>query len=84
MPRAIDKTRLYGMYSAIEQVKKGKLFDIRYNYKAWWIDSPQIWVFTNHLPDLNLLSGDRWRIWVINDDKILEKYQPEENPLDKI
>lgn len=76
MPRAIDKSRLYGMYSAIEQVKKGKLFDIRYNYKCWWIDSPQIWVFTNHLPDTNLLSQDRWKIWIIDDDKILSPYIP--------
>ncbi len=74
MPRAIDKSRLYGMYSAIEQVKKGKLFDIRYNYKCWWIDSPQIWVFTNHLPDTNLLSPDRWKIWTVNEDRILEKW----------
>lgn len=42
LPRALDKDRLYGMYSAIEQVKKGKLYDCRYHYKEWWIDSPRI------------------------------------------
>lgn len=84
MPRAIDKTRLYGMYSAIEQVKKGKLFDIRYNYKCWWIDSPQIWVFTNHLPDTKLLSQDRWKIWTINDDKLLQKYNPDDGEVNNI
>lgn len=66
LPRALDKERLYGLYSAIEQVKKGKLYDCRYHYKCWWIDSPRIWVFSNHLPDKSLLSSDRWNIWTIN------------------
>lgn len=75
MPRAMDKSRLYGIYSAIEQIKKGKLYDTRYNYKKWWIDSPQLWVFTNTLPDLSMLSMDRWNILIINDKKEFEKYK---------
>lgn len=67
LPRAIDKTKLYGLYSAIEQVKKGKLYDCRYHYKSFWIDSPVIWVFTNVQPDLRLLSSDRWKLWTIED-----------------
>lgn len=74
MPRAMDKDRLYGIYSAIEQIKKGKLYDTRYKYKKWWIDSPQIWVFSNHLPDLSLLSRDRWKIWTIKDDNTLDRF----------
>lgn len=81
LPRAIDKTRLYGLYTAIEQVKKGKLYDCRYHYKAWWIDSPVIWVFTNILPDTNLLSSDRWKIWTISDNALIP-YE-EENETDK-
>lgn len=72
MPRAIRKDQLYGLYSAIEQIKKGKLYDCRYHYKAYWIDSPQIWVFTNTLPDLSMLSKDRWKIWEIEDKKLIE------------
>lgn len=76
MPRAIDKSRLYGLYSAIEQIKKGKLYDIRYKYKAFWIDSPVIWVFTNASPDLSMLSSDRWKVWKFSEDKsTLEPYQ---------
>lgn len=66
LPRAMNKESLYGIYSAIEQIKKGKLTDTRHHAKVWWIDSPRIWVFTNHLPDTTLLSSDRWRIWTIN------------------
>lgn len=81
LPRAIDKTRLHGLYSAIEQVKKGKLYDCRYHYKSWWIDSPVIWVFSNIQPDTNLLSSDRWKIWTI-EDNILVPYEEPLSPLD--
>lgn len=75
MPRALDKRSLNGFYTAIEQIKKGKLYDLRYHTKTYWIDSPRIWVFTNEEPDENLLSRDRWRIWRVNKQtKILEKY----------
>lgn len=83
LPRAIDKTRLHGLYSAIEQVKKGKLYDCRYHYKSWWIDSPVIWVFSNIQPDTNLLSSDRWKIWTI-EDNVLVPYEEPLNPLDTI
>ena len=71
MPRAMDKKKLGGMYTAIEQIKKGKVFDLRYTYKEWWFDSPQVWVFGNKEPDLRLMSMDRWKIWTINDEKEL-------------
>lgn len=74
LPRAMNKDRLNGIYTAIEQIKKGKLYDMRYKYKAYWIDSPQIWVFSNIQPDMNYLSSDRWKIWMINDNYELEPY----------
>ena len=67
MPRATDKSSLYGLYSACEQIKKGKLYDCRYHYKKYWIDSPAVWVFTNEKPDLSMLSTDRWKIWEVKD-----------------
>jgi len=82
MPRAIDKTRLYGLYSAIEQIKKGKLYDTRHHYKKYWIDSPVIWVFTNHLPDESLLSPDRWKIWSLT-NKQLKPYEHPKDDLDE-
>lgn len=74
LPRAMNKDRLNGIYTAIEQIKKGKLFDLRYTYKEYWIDSPQIWVFSNIEPELSMLSLDRWRIWTVNENMELEKY----------
>lgn len=70
----MNKERLGGIYSAIEQIKKGKLYDLRHCYKEYWIDSPTIWVFSNIPPDLSLLSKDRWKIWVVDDTKSLKPY----------
>jgi len=75
LPRAMNKDRLNGIYTAIEQIKKGKLYDIRYKYKTWWIDSPQIWVFSNIEPDLGMLSRDRWKVWFINEENELIPYE---------
>lgn len=74
LPRAMNKDRLNGIYTAIEQIKKGKLFDTRYKYQQWWIDAPQIWVFSNIEPDLGMLSADRWKVWIINKEYHLEEY----------
>jgi len=70
LPRAMDKRKLGGLYTAIEQIKKGKVYDTRYQYKEWWFDSPQIWVFSNIAPDLSLLSRDRWKCWTIVDRRL--------------
>ncbi len=71
MPRAVSKDKLYQLYAAIEQIKKGKVWDMRNSYKEWWFDSPRIWVFTNELPDVTLLSADRWRFWQIEDKRLV-------------
>lgn len=78
MPRAIPKKNLQGLYSAIETIKDGHLYDARYVYKEKWIDSPNIWVFTNKLPDFSWMSSDRWKIWVVNDEYELVKYALED------
>jgi hypothetical protein len=66
LPRAMDKTKLRGIYTAIEEIKCGYVYDLRYTYKDWWFDSPAVWVFTNIEPQMDYLSPDRWKIWTIN------------------
>lgn len=75
IPRAFNQERMNGIYTAIETIKKGKLYDMRYHYKCWWIDSPVIWVMTNQEQNLEYLSRDRWKIWTINENLELVKYQ---------
>lgn len=68
MPRALDKSKQGEFYSAIESIKDGHLWDNRYTYKEKWIDSPNIWIFTNVPVNKSLLSRDRWREWKITED----------------
>jgi len=71
MPRAMGKDRLGGLYSAVENIKGGYVADERNSYKEWWFNSPRVWCFTNVAPDTELLSVDRWRLWMIDDDKLV-------------
>jgi len=68
LPRCASKDRLYGLLTAIEQIKKGHVEDLRYNYKHWWFDSPQIWVFSNTDIPASDLSVDRWVRWTFDED----------------
>lgn len=72
MPRSMDQSRLFGIFSGIEQIKKGKLYDTRYSYRKWWIHAPQIFVFTNDPPHLDYLSKDRWCCYIIKDKQLHE------------
>lgn len=74
MPRGIPKKHLNGIYSGLENLKNGWLFDIRYHAKEMWIEPPHIWVFSNVLPDRNVLSADRWKIWTILEDELVDFY----------
>lgn len=67
LPRAMDQKKLGSMFTAIETIKKGYLYDFRYSFKEYWIDSPQLWVFCNFMPPTKYLSTDRWITWTIND-----------------
>ncbi len=73
MPRAINKDQLSGFYAAIEEIKSGYCYDDRYHFRDRVMDCPNIWVFTNKDPDLQLLSKDRWRLWKVVEGR-LERY----------
>ena len=68
LPRYMKKDKMYGIYSAIEEIKNGHVYDLRYAYKEWWFDSPPVWVFSNVEPVTEAMSMDRWRIWQIKTD----------------
>lgn len=68
IPKAINKDRLYQLYAGIESVKDGYAYDDRYSFKEKYFDCPNIWVFTNTVPDLEMLSSDRWNIYHFDED----------------
>ncbi len=65
LPRYMDKRRLHGIYAAVEELKNGHAYDMRFHYKEWWFDSPSVWMFANTKPCLEALSRDRFKFWVI-------------------
>lgn len=79
LPRYMDKKRMHGIFSAIEEIKNGHAYDMRYHYKEWWYDSPAVWVFTNTYPDTSALSQDRWKLWNICDGELVPVVPGEED-----
>lgn len=69
MPRGLKKTNLLEFYSGIECLKYGMVYDQSLMKR---ITPPQIFVFTNTMPVLELLSHDMWKIWEISQEKSLE------------
>lgn len=72
MPRALTKKNQSQFYSAIETIKSGFLYDIRYKAKVKHIDRPVIWIVTNNLPDKTYLSEDMWKYWTVKDNILHE------------
>lgn len=72
MPRGMKKDRLGDFYSGIEVIKNGVAYDKRYKAKKIRFDRPRVFVFTNILPNLKLMSQDRWEIWKITSDFKIE------------
>lgn len=80
LPRGLtmDPKKFGPFMIAIEQIKKGHVCDVRHHYKDWWFDSPAVWVFANHLPDVSLMSRDRWRFHKIDSFKNLHPMSRDE------
>lgn len=77
MPRAMGQSAAgwREFYGAVEMIKSGYAYDDRYKFKEKRFDSPNIWIMSNVLPNMDLLSADRWRIWHVNGvTKELQRY----------
>jgi len=75
LPRNMNKSKIKDMWSAIETVKGGDAWDDRYEYTERMFDPPVIWVFTNAVPEKNMLTLDRWKIWEVVDEELI-KFDP--------
>jgi len=80
MPAAMKKDKVAQLYSGLEMLKNGFLYDKRYNGKKRRINRPQVLVFANNLPQLDLMAPDRWNVLYISPGKKLLKYNKEEHP----
>jgi hypothetical protein len=66
MPRGMKKDKLGEFYSGVEILKNGVTWDTRYHGKKRRMNRPNIWIFTNTLPVMELMSVDRWNIYTID------------------
>jgi len=69
LPRGMKKDKLGEFYSGIECLKNGLCWEKRYQFKKRRMDRPQVIVFTNCMPCMDLLSADRWDIFEMQPDK---------------
>lgn len=72
IPRQIGVHGAGQMWSAIEEIKNGCSYDKRYHGRMRFFDPPNVWVFTNDLPNISMLSKDRWRFWRILNGKLVQ------------
>lgn len=83
LPRALTKEHLNQFYAGIEEIKNGHAYDDRYKFREKDFDSPRVWIFTNRIPELHLMSVDRWRFWRIKKrDHSLVEYRLREVQFD--
>lgn len=73
MPRGMKKEKLSEFYAGLECIKNGTAYDKRYAFKKKRFDRPQVIVFTNVLPVMDLLSKDRWEIYEMTEEKSLRR-----------
>jgi len=74
------KNALGDLYSGIEVIKNGVAYDKRNYPKKSRFTRPRVFVFTNELPRLDLMSKDRWVIHTINENFEHVPYNPDEEP----
>ena len=83
MPRGMKKDKLSDFYSGIEIIKNGVAYDKRYRAEKIRFSRPVIWIFSNTLPCFELMTTDRWKVWVIDKNtKELLPYVPEVSSAD--
>lgn len=62
------------LYAAIESIKNGYFMNSKYDTKEVIMSIPHVVVFSNQLPNMSMLTNDRWQILTITKDKHIESY----------
>ena len=62
LPRSIES---FVSYQGIEEIKNGIFFSGKYESGMIMYNSPHVVIFSNFIPDLKMLSQDRWNIQII-------------------
>jgi hypothetical protein len=69
-------------YELLEQIKDGRVFASKYNSQELKFKTPNtVVVFSNNAPDVKELARDRWNIFSIESDELVDRYISESYPL---
>lgn len=59
-------------YGIIEDIKNGSVFSTKYNSISKSYKSPVVCIMANFLPNLNKMSIDRWQIYTIKENHLVD------------
>lgn len=76
LPRALSHKAECEIYGGIEQLKTGMIYEDRYEFKMMAIDCVHVFIFTNRMPNMKLVSPDRWNIIHLEDGLIVKEPNP--------
>lgn len=60
------------LYPALDSVKDGLFLDLKYEPKMVMMNPPHVIVMANHLPKIEYISIDRWKLWEIKDSDLIK------------
>lgn len=72
-PRAISGRAQAALFTAIEQLKAGYVYDLRYHGKDRWQEPAHVWIFTNKEPNTKHLTMNRWKFFHIVDNRLVSR-----------
>ena len=68
-------------YELLEHIKDGRVFASKYNSQELKFKTPNtVVVFSNNAPDVKELARDRWNIFSIESDELVERHISESYP----
>jgi len=57
--------------AAMEGIKNGMFMNTKYETAQVLMKIPHVWVFTNASPNISSMSADRWKLWSIDDSRLV-------------
>lgn len=66
LPRGLNRSKLQAFWTGVESLKDGVLYDKRHKGRIRYIRTPHVVVMSNWMPELGMLSGDRWDVWHVD------------------
>jgi len=76
LPRTIEPS--YISYNALESIKDGCISNNKFECSSFVCPNPHVVVFANCLPNFGSLTEDRWKVFTINDNDLVEYTDREE------